>query len=194
MHYSYFFVLIKKELDYIMDKKIKKSCKDISNKYYSGLNKQDIVEHCKEINLSRKHYKNKKYFTRKKHFTRKKLDSYKYKPSIHVVDFKKKYCIDLWNLKKIEKITGVPEEACKEVLHRGRGAYFSNGSRPNQTPESWARARLASFILKRKAYIIDKDIWIKYNIDSKLKSKIKCNPQIFLNYDGTSLKSENDSK
>lgn len=149
-----------------------KSCKDISTNYYSGLYKKDIEEQCKEIKLSRKQYKNQPYLTRKKR------DFYTYEPSIHVVDFKKKYRIDLGNLKKIEQITGVPEKASKEVLHRGRRAYFSSGSRPNQTPESWARARLASFILKRKAYIIDKDIWIKYNIDSKLLS----------NYDGTSSK------
>jgi hypothetical protein len=49
-----------------------------------------------------------------------------------------------------------------------------NGSRPNQTPESWGRARLASFILKRGAYIKDKDIWKLYHIDSKIKPRTIC--------------------
>ena len=33
---------------------------------------------------------------------------------------------------------------------------------------------MASFILKRGAYIRDKDIWNKYNIDSKIKPGRKC--------------------
>ena len=147
---------------------IKKTCKNIPKKYYSGIDKEDIINQCNEINKSRKEYKKKKYFTRKK------IKSYKYKPSKHVIDFKKKYCIDLGNLKKIEEVTGVPIGASKLVLKRGRGAYLSNGSRPNQTPESWARARLASFILKRGAYIRDKDIWNKYDIDSKIKPRRRC--------------------
>ena len=36
---------------------------------------------------------------------------------------------------KIEKILD-------EILKRGMGAYFSSGSRPGQTPESWGRARV----------------------------------------------------
>ena len=151
-----------------MEAQIEKNCKNISKKYYAGLNKKDQLEQCKEIKKSRKSYKKNKYFTRKKR------KSYKHKSSSHVVDFKKKYCIGLGNLKKIQQITGVPIEASKAVLKRGRGAYLSNGSRPNQTPESWARARLASFILKRGAYIRDKDIWDKYKIDSKIKNGKKC--------------------
>ena len=66
----------------------------------------------------------------------------------------------------------------RKGVKRGRGAYFSNGSRPNQTPESWGRARLASFILKRGAYIKDKDIWKLYHIDSKIKPGTICKNQI----------------
>ena len=151
-----------------MDTEIKKNCKNIPKKYYSNIEKKDIIKQCKEIKKSRKYYHQQKYFTRKK------IKSYNYKPSRHVVDFKKKYCIDLGNLNKIEQIVGIPVAASQKVLKRGRGAYLSNGSRPNQTPESWARARLASFILKRGAYIRDKDIWDKYNIDSKIKQSKKC--------------------
>tara|TARA_Y100000589_G_C27194651_1_gene646258 strand:+ start:4347 stop:5327 length:981 start_codon:yes stop_codon:yes gene_type:complete len=151
-----------------MEAQIEKNCKNISKKYYAGLSKKDQLEQCKEIKKSRKSYKKNKYFTRKKR------KSYRHKSSSHVIDFKKKYCIELGNLKKIQQITGVPIGASKAVLKRGRGAYLSNGSRPNQTPESWARARLASFILKRGAYIRDKDIWDKYKIDSKIKNGKKC--------------------
>jgi hypothetical protein len=42
------------------------------------------------------------------------------------------------------------------------GAYYSSGSRPNQTPMSWGRARLASVIMGGPSRRIDKDIWAKY--------------------------------
>ena len=42
------------------------------------------------------------------------------------------------------------------------GAYYSSGSRPNQTPMSWGRARLASVILNGPSRRIDKNIWNKY--------------------------------
>ena len=49
-----------------------------------------------------------------------------------------------------------------KILSKGRGAYYSSGSRPNQTADSWARARLASVIMGGKARQVDKEIWEKY--------------------------------
>ena len=69
---------------------------------------------------------------------RPKVESFKSKRSSNVVKFEKKYGV------------------------KGRGAYFSSGSRPNQTPESWARGRLASVIMNGPARKVDKDIWEKY--------------------------------
>ena len=51
------------------------------------------------------------------------------------------------------------KKGVEEVLDKGRGAYFSSGSRPNQTPESWARARLASVLLGGPARKVDMRIW-----------------------------------
>ena len=54
-----------------------------------------------------------------------------------------------WNLDgliELEKKTGCSEEGLEKILSKGRGAYYSSGSRPNQTAESWAVARLASAI------------------------------------------------
>ena len=42
-----------------------------------------------------------------------------------------------------------------EVKKKGMGAYYSSGSRPNQTPHSWGMARMYSYILggpTRKIY------------------------------------------
>ena len=45
-----------------------------------------------------------------------------------------------------------------KVLDKGRGAYYSSGSRPNQTPDSWALARLASVLMGGPALQVDRAI------------------------------------
>ena len=57
----------------------------------------------------------------------------------------------------------------EKVLDRGRGAY-RHGSRPNQTAESWARARLASVLVNGPARTSDRDIWDQYSIASSAKT------------------------
>ena len=49
-----------------------------------------------------------------------------------------------------------------KVLDKGRAAYFTSGSRPNQTPESWALARLASVLVKGPAYKFDEKIALRH--------------------------------
>lgn len=139
-----------------------KECKNIPTKYYQGLNKKDKIQQCKDIKKSQKLYKKNKYFPRRE------LKSFKHKQSKHITEFKEKYGISLNDLNLVEKKTGIPIEASKEVIKRGQGAYFS-GSRPNQNIYSWGKARLASFILKHNAYKKDYDIWKKYNIDKTYK-------------------------
>jgi len=34
----------------------------------------------------------------------------------------------------------------KQIVKKGKGAYYSSGSRPNQIPHSWGYTRLASAI------------------------------------------------
>jgi len=50
------------------------------------------------------------------------------------------------------------------IIKKGKGAFFSSGSRPNQTPFSWGLARLASVIMGGKARKVDQAIWDKYKI------------------------------
>ena len=92
---------------------------------------------------------------------RPKVESFKSKRSIHVVKFEKKYGVKITNkafiYKNIISKTGVDK-----ILAKGRGAYFSSGSRPNQTPASWSNARLASVIMGGPARKVDKAIWDKY--------------------------------
>ena len=48
--------------------------------------------------------------------------------------------------------------ALEKIVNNGRGAYYSSGSRPNQTAESWGLARLASAITGANACKVDYDI------------------------------------
>ena len=65
-------------------------------------------------------------------------------------------------LKNYSKQYNVPVSILRQVVKRGKGAYFSSGSRPGQTPTSWGLARAKSFASgsggARKA---DADLWKK---------------------------------
>jgi hypothetical protein len=93
---------------------------------------------------------------------RPKLKSFESKRSPYVVAFEKKYNTKITDDTYISKNI-LSKVGIDKILDKGRGAYFSSGSRPNQTPESWARARLASVIVNGPARKIDKDIWEKFN-------------------------------
>ena len=101
------------------------------------------------------------------------MKSFKKTKSSHVIEFEKKYKVNITNLKEVQKATSIPIPALKKVISKGMGAYHSSGSRPNQTPHSWAYARLASVLLKHGAYKIDKHILDEYNAKIKPPSKQK---------------------
>ena len=87
--------------------------------------------------------------------------NYPTKRSSHVVKFEKKYGTKITDDKFISKNI-ISQKGIDEILDKGRGAYFSGGSRPNQTPQSWSRARLASVIMNGPARKVDIKIWNQY--------------------------------
>ncbi len=91
---------------------------------------------------------------------RPKVD-YKTKRSSHVVAFEKKYGEKITNDSFISKNI-ISKTGIDEILSKGRGAYYSAGSRPNVSATQWARARLASVIMGGPARKVDKSIWEKY--------------------------------
>ena len=68
------------------------------------------------------------------------------------------------SLSNMTKILDVPLKALREIMNKGEGAYYTGGSRPNQTPESWSRARLYSVLFGGPSRNIDKKIVHKYDI------------------------------
>lgn len=123
----------------------------IKPSYLQGLSPSDRKLEAEKITLSRVLYRKGLYPTR----TIPK--SYKWKPSRHVDDLKKKYGFTTHNRTAIHSILGVSPARQDAILAKGRAAYHSSGSRPGQTPSSWAYARLASVLLGRAACKIDLD-------------------------------------
>jgi len=95
------------------------------------------------------------------------------KKSSWTTKFNKKYGKELDEMKggrskrNIAKVTGIPFKAIDEVFKKGEGAYYSSGSRPNQSPQSWAYARVYSYILGGNARKTDASITKKYNVKFK---------------------------
>jgi hypothetical protein len=101
----------------------------------------------------------KKLYKKQKYFTRKQLSSYKNKKSNHIVNARKIYNIQtITPNKELELKTGCKLSALKQIIKKGEGAYYSSGSRPNQTAKSWGLARLASSITAGKLAAVDYDI------------------------------------
>ncbi|MBG02252.1 MAG: hypothetical protein CL470_08280 [Acidimicrobiaceae bacterium] len=130
----------------------------IPKKYTSRLNKKDRQKQIHNIYKSRKSYKKKKYINRPK------LRSHKSKKSQWVVKFEAKYGKGIKTYKEIERVTGIPKKALMEVVRKGKGAYYSSGSRPNQTAESLGRARMYSYIMGGPTRKVDNHITNKYNV------------------------------
>ena len=114
--------------------------------------------------------KSKKLYKQKKYYTRKHVASYKNKKSNHILNAQKIYNIkNVTPNKELALKTGCTLEALNKIVKKGEGAYYSSGSRPNQTAQSWGLARLASSITSGKAAAIDYDI-IKEGCNHKKKA------------------------
>ena len=100
-----------------------------------------------------------KLYKKGKYFTRPRVQSYKTKTSKHILNARKTYKIqDIRPTKELAKKTGCSIEALAKIVNKGEGAYYSSGSRPNQTAHSWGYARLASAITGGKSAAIDYNI------------------------------------
>lgn len=126
----------------------------------------------KQVNMI---IKSKKLYKKNKYYTRKNVPSYKNKKSNHILDAQKIYNIEkITPNKELSRKTGCKISALKQIVKKGQGAYFSSGSRPNQTAQSWGLARLASSITAGKSAAVDYDI-IKKGCDHKKKAFLLAN-------------------
>ena len=117
------------------------------------LTKKDREKQIGMLKKSQKMYKKHIYYTRQK------LSSYKSKKSKHILKAEKMYQMEsIQPNKELAEKTKCSVDALEKIVNKGAGAYFSSGSRPNQTGQSWGIARLASAITGGKASLIDYSI------------------------------------
>lgn len=115
-----------------------------------SLSKKDYLKQKKQLKKSKKNYKKGKYFTRKK------VKSFKSKKSGHVSNAQRIYKINsIKPSSDLAKKTGCSLTSLQKIVKKGQGAYYSSGSRPNQTSHSWGIARLASSITGGKSAAVD---------------------------------------
>ena len=119
--------------------------RDVPANYLKGLNKTDRQKQIKSIFEGKLRPKTKAPVKR----------------SSYVIKFEKKYKTKITDEDFIHKNI-ITRTGQNKIMDKGMGAYFSGGSRPNQTPSSWAYARLASVIVGGPARKVDKKIWDQY--------------------------------
>ena len=110
------------------------------------------VDQQKQVNML---LKSKKLYKKHQYYTRKKV-SYPGKKSRHLKHAQNIYGID--NISPTSELaakTGCSLSALKQIVRKGEGAYYSSGSRPNQTAQSWGLARLASSLTAGKSAAVD---------------------------------------
>ena len=91
--------------------------------------------------------------------SRPKLSSFKSKKSNYIIKAEKMYNVNkIGATDELSKATGCKKSALAKIINKGAGAYYSSGSRPNQTAQSWGIARLASAITAGKAAAVDYNI------------------------------------
>jgi len=133
------------------------------------LTRKDKNKQVRMLMRSRRLYKSNKYYTRKE------VPSYKSKTSSHIVDARRIYNItNVRPNKELAMKTGCTLGALRKIVSKGEGAYYSSGSRPNQTPQSWGIARLASSLTGGKSAAVDYDI-IKNGCNHKKRAFILAN-------------------
>jgi hypothetical protein len=114
------------------------------------LSRRDKARQRNELTKSRRMYKQRKYYTRKS------VKSFKSKPSKHVDTARRLYHIqNIRPTRELSHRTGCSLKGLRQIVRKGEGAYYSSGSRPNQTPQSWGYARLASAITGGNASAVD---------------------------------------
>ena len=123
------------------------------------LSQKDLAKQKQNIANTRRLYKRKIYRGRPY------VKSFRSKKSNHVETAKRMYGVkSVVPSTALAKKTRCTRKALRQITKKGRGAYYSSGSRPNVSARQWAMARLASVIMNGGARRVDIDLWKKYKI------------------------------
>jgi Family of unknown function (DUF5824) len=115
-----------------------------------SLTKKNKDKQIHMLQQSRRAYQKGRYVTRKQ------VKSYPHQTSKHVIKARRMYDVStIGATRELSKATGCSTNALQQIIRKGAGAYYSSGSRPNQTAQSWGIARLASAITGGKSAAVD---------------------------------------
>ena len=116
----------------------------------TALTQRDAQVTKAELRKSRKLYRQGRYYTRRQ------VKSFPSRKSSHLAKAQQLYGVDhVIPGPALARATGCSVAALKKIVNKGQGAYYSSGSRPNQTAQSWGLARLASAVSGGKASAVD---------------------------------------
>ena len=116
----------------------------------SQLTRKDRKRQLRALSKSRNAYKSGEYYVRPI------INSFKSKKSKHILRAENMYGVErILPNQELAGKTKCSVAALKQIVKKGEGAYYSSGSRPNQTARSWGLARLASSITGGKASAVD---------------------------------------
>lgn len=114
------------------------------------LTQKDRIKQLSALKRSRRLYKQGVYYKRPK------ITSFKARKSNHLEHARKLYGVkDMSITPSLARKTQCSIKTLKKIVNKGEGAYFSSGSRPSQTSQSWGYARLASALTGGKSSIVD---------------------------------------
>ena len=134
--------------------KLKRTPKDkesgLPKKYVAGLTAKQKEKQINEIEKSKEVYKK----TGMVRVREKVSESKTHSP--YAIKFQRIYGYPVTDIKRVKE--EFPYTDVDTIIKKGIGAYGSGGSRPNQTPRSWAYARLASVLTAGKAMIVDESL------------------------------------
>jgi hypothetical protein len=128
---------------------------NLPTRYTEGLTDKQKLKYLKEIEESKKMYKETGKVVGRKPVSR----SLSPQRSRHTEEFEERYGFSVSDITKVKKY--FPDTDVDTILAKGRAAYAS-GSRPSVSgasgPYVWANARLASVLTGGKALAVDKDL------------------------------------
>jgi len=117
----------------------------------STLSRKDRRAQIAMLKRSRRLYKRGEFYGRTQ-----KLRSYPHVASKHTDAARRIYGVDrVVPNAALAAATGCSVDSLRQIVKKGEGAFYSSGSRPNQTPQSWGYARLASAVTGGKAAAVD---------------------------------------
>ena len=135
-------------------KKNRKHNKVINLRYLPKiLSSKDKIKQTRMLKKSKKLYKKGIYYIRKP------VKTFHSKTSKHILKARNVYGVKkIGATDELSKKSGCSKAALVKIINKGAGAYYSSGSRPNQTAQSWGVARLASALTSGKAGAVDYNI------------------------------------